>query len=110
MGLRRKIQQDLLGSGLPDDLMAEFHRLSEWVHTLPAKFGDGVRVRLVDAASLEGFFKSAWRRFHRYPAFTVAGERYVGWDLASVEALISLALGRPGEPASLDQGRVQKGG
>ncbi len=104
MGLRRKIQQDLLSSGLPDDLMADFHRLSEWAHTLPARFGDGVRVRLVDAASIEGFFKSALRRFHRYPAFTVGRERYVGQDFARVETLISRALRRRGEPALPDQG------
>jgi hypothetical protein len=92
MGLRQKIQRDLMGSGLPDDLKEEFHALSEWAHTLPVKFGDRVRVRLIDAVSIEGFFKSLLRRFQRYPAFTVDGERYVGSDFARVDELIAAHL------------------
>ncbi|OLC15116.1 MAG: hypothetical protein AUH29_08690 [Candidatus Rokubacteria bacterium 13_1_40CM_69_27] len=91
-GLGRKIHQDQLESGLPDDLYQEFHQLSEWARTLPAKFGPRVRVRLVDAASIEGFFKSLFGRFRRYPAFTVSGRRYVGSDFSRVDALISSAV------------------
>ncbi len=92
MGLRQKVQRDLLESGLPEDLKNEFHQLSEWAQTLPAKFGDRVRVRLIDAASIEGFFKCLLRRFARYPAFTVEGKRYVGSDFARVDSLISAGL------------------
>ncbi len=92
MGLRQKIQRDLMGSGLPDDLKDEFHALSQWAQTLPAKFGDRIRVRLIDAASIEGFFKSLVRRFRRYPAFTVEGQRYVGSDFTRVDALIAARL------------------
>jgi hypothetical protein len=94
MGLRQKVQRELMDSGLPADLMAEFHQLSEWAHTLRGKFGSGVNVRLVDAASIEGFFKSLLRRFWRYPAFSVAGRRYVGSDFGQVDALIGQALRR----------------
>ena len=92
MGLRRMVQRDLMDSALPEDLKAEFHQLAEWVRTLPGKYGDRVRVRLVDAASIEGFFKSLFRGFWRYPAFAVEGRRYVGSDFSEVEALISRAL------------------
>ncbi len=94
MGLRQKVQRELLDSGLPDDLKQEFHALSEWAHTLPVKFGNRVTVRLIDAASIEGFFKSLVRRFGRYPAFTVEGERYVGSDFARVDDLIDRRLGK----------------
>ena len=100
MGLRQKIQRDLMGSGLPDDLKEEFHTLSEWAHTLPAKFGDRVHVRLIDVASIEGFFKSLARRFGRYPAFTVEGQRYVGSDFARVDELIAARLADRGAPAA----------
>jgi hypothetical protein len=96
MGLRQKIQRELMDSGLPDDLKAEFHELSAWAHTLPSKFGDRVYVRLIDAASIEGFFKSLFRRFARYPAFTVEGQRYVGSDFARVDALIGKQLTKGG--------------
>jgi hypothetical protein len=96
MGIRQKVQREMAETGLPDDLRAEFHDLSEWARDLPTKYGDRVRVRLVDAASVEGFFKSLVRRFRRYPAFTVEGQRYVGSDFSRVDALISTRLSRRG--------------
>ena len=100
MGLRQKVQKDLMDSALPEDLQAEFHQLSEWAHTLPGKFANRVYVRLIDAASIEGFFKSLVRRAWRYPAFAVESQRYVGSDFSRVDALISRALRREkAEPA-----------
>lgn len=96
MGLRQKVQRDLAASALPEDLGREFHQLSEWAHTLPARFGERVRVRLVDAASIEGFFKSLIRRVRRYPAFIVGHERYVGSDFSRVDALIAARLAARG--------------
>ena len=92
MGLRQKVQREMAASALPDDLREEFHNLSEWAQTIPGKFADRVRVRLIDAASLEGFFKSLFHRFWRYPAFAVEGQRYVGSDFSRVDALIAQAL------------------
>ena len=94
MGLRQKVQRELLESGLPADLQEEFHALSEWAGTLPAKFGDRVRVRLIDAMSIEGFAKSLRRRAWRYPAFSVQGQRYIGSDFSRVDDLISTQLGK----------------
>ena len=96
MGLRQKVQRELLESGLPDDLQQEFHTLSEWAGTLPAKFGDRVRVRLIDAVSIEGFAKSLRRRVWRYPTFSVQGQRYTGSDFSRVDDLISTQLGKGG--------------
>lgn len=88
-------------SGLPDDLRQEFHNLSEWAHALPGKFAGRVSLRVVDAVSLEGFVKSLFRRFWKYPAFTVAGRRYVGSDFSRVDALITERLaGGGGQPSS----------
>ena len=102
MGLRQKVQREMLESGLPEDLKNEFHQLSEWAHTLPAKFGNRVSVRLIDAASIEGFFKCLVRRFARFPAFTVEGERYVRSDFSRVEDLIERGLtSRPARSANV---------
>jgi len=97
-GLGRKIHQEQLESGLPADLAAEFHSLSVWAQGLPQRYGSRVTVRLVDAASIEGFFKSLFRRFSRYPAFVVSGTPYVGSDFSRVDRLIaeSLAAQRAG--------------
>jgi len=88
MGLGRKVHQEQIESGLPDDLDAEFHALSAWAGTLPERFGARVSLRLIDVLSAEGFVKSLVRRFGRYPAFTVDGRRYVGSDFSRVDALI----------------------
>ena len=96
MGLRQKVQRELVETGLPDDLKREFHALSEWAATLPAKYGDRVRVRLIDAVSVEGFVRSLFGRFWRYPAFSVRGCRYVGSDFTRVDDLISTQLAKGG--------------
>ncbi|MBI4589744.1 MAG: hypothetical protein HY725_12980 [Candidatus Rokubacteria bacterium] len=97
-GVGRKIHREQLDSGLPKELAAEFHALSEWAQGLPHRYGSRVTVRLVDAASIEGFFKSLFRRLHRYPAFVVEGTKYVGSDFSKVDRLIaeSLAAQRAG--------------
>ena len=91
-GVGRKIHREQLDSGLPADLAAEFHSLSEWAQGLPQRYGSRVTVRLVDAASIEGFFKSLFRRFNRYPAFVVNSKKYVGSDFSRVDDLISERL------------------
>ncbi len=92
MGLGRKVHREQLDSGLPDDLARQFHSLSEWAHTVPERFGQDVTIRLVDVASIEGFFKSLIHRLGRYPAFLVDRQRYVGSDFGRVDALIAERL------------------
>jgi len=94
MGIRQKVQKEMALTGLPDDLMREFHALSQWAGLLSATFGSRVEVRLIDAASIEGFFKSLVRRFRRFPAFTIGDRRYVGSDFEQVNALIAERLQR----------------
>jgi len=97
-GLGQKVHREQLDAGLPDDLAAEFHSLSQWAHGLPHRYGSRVTVRLVDAASIEGFFKCLVRGLSRYPAFIVERRKYVGNDFAEVDSLISesLAARQPG--------------
>jgi hypothetical protein len=92
MGLGPKVHREQLDSGLPSDLYEEFHRLAEWAGTLPDKFGHRVALRVVDVASIEGFFKSLMSRFRAYPAFVVDGRRYVGSDFSRVDSLIAEQL------------------
>ena len=86
------MHREQIQSALPDDVAQEWHALSEWVLGLAQRYGSRVTVRLVDVASMEGFFKSLLRRFHRYPAFVVDGRKYVGSDFSRVDALISESL------------------
>ncbi len=92
-GLGQKVHREQLETGLPDDLAADFHSLSGWARGLPDRYGPRVAVRLVDAASIEGFFKSLFHRLNRYPAFIVNGRKYVGHDFSRVDTLIVDGLG-----------------
>ena len=83
------MHREQLEAGLPDDLAAEFHSLSEWARGLRERFGSRVTIRLVDAVSIEGFFRSLFSRVHRYPAFVVDGRKYIGSDFSRVDTLIS---------------------
>ena len=91
-GLGQKVYREQLESGLPDDLAAEFHALSEWARGLPGRFASRVTLRLVDAVSIDGCFKSLFRSLYRYPAFVVDGRTYVGNDFSRVDALIAETL------------------
>ena len=86
------MHREQIRSALPDDLAEEWHALSEWVWGVAHRYGSRVTVRLVDVASMEGFFKSLFQRFHRYPAFVVDGRKYVGSDFSRVDALIAESL------------------
>ncbi len=98
MGLGTKIHQEQRESGLPEDLIHEYVALSAWARGIAERYGERIRIRLVDAASIEGFFKSVRYRFRRYPAFVVNGASYVGSDFSRVDTLISEHL----EPVGLD--------
>jgi hypothetical protein len=73
VGLGASIHREQAREALPAELLDDYARLSEVVRDLRERFGDRVRVRVVDAASLEGFFKSLRFRARRYPAVIIDG-------------------------------------
>ena len=75
VGLGASIHREQAREALPSELLDDYARLSEAMRDLKGHFGERVRVRVVDAASLEGFFKSLRFRARRYPAVIVDGKR-----------------------------------
>lgn len=95
-GLGDAIRRDQARSALPDDLLAEFQALSDWTHDMRARYGGRISIRVVDAASLEGFAKSLRHRVRRYPAVVVDGVvRRRGDDWTSLEPVIRERLSAP---------------
>ncbi len=80
----------------PPEWQAEWQRLSALIDRLARRFGSRLTIMLTDAQSLRGLWW-ALRGVRRYPAFLLAGERFVGWDeaplLAAIERHLSLAEG-----------------
>ena len=44
--------------GYPQDLKEDFERLSAWLIELAHRYGNAVRIQLIDPQSFEGFLKS----------------------------------------------------
>jgi hypothetical protein len=74
-GLGDEVHREQAREALPPDLRREYDELSDEIHDVITDWGDRVRVRVIDAASIEGVFKSLKYRTHRYPAIIVDGKR-----------------------------------
>jgi hypothetical protein len=100
MGIGERLRRQEAAEALPDDLAREFQSLSDWVHRLLERHGPRVRVRVVDAASVEGFFRSLRHRVMRYPAVIVDGsEKRIGSEFDALDPLIDARVGGAGSAA-----------
>jgi hypothetical protein len=96
MGLGERLRRDAAGSALPDDLAREYQELSDWVHGLLERHGRGLRIRVIDAMSIEGVIASIRHRVFRYPAVVIDGrDKRIGRDFAALDPLIDRRLGSP---------------
>ena len=108
MGIGERLRRREAADALPDDLLRDFQALSDWIHGLLQRYGRRVKVKIVDAASIEGFVESIRHRVGRYPAVIVDGERRVGSDYAALEPLIARRVN--GDPSGANGSGRPKGG
>jgi len=93
-GFSRGVREDQLHSTLPEDLQREYAAVWDWVHRLLETYQDRVAVKVIDATSMRGFWRSLRHGLHRYPAVVVGGrEKHVGMDLRAVDPIIARHLG-----------------
>ena len=89
VGLGQRVRREQRAGAFPPDLQAEYTALADWARAVVARHGDRVQVRVVDAASLEGVYKSLRYRARKYPAFVVDGEvRQGSPDYAALDRLV----------------------
>jgi hypothetical protein len=94
MGIGERLRRQEAADALPDDLAREYQALSDWSHDLLARFGTRIRLRVIDAASIEGILASLRYRVFRYPAFVIdRREKFVGPDLGEVQRALERRLG-----------------
>jgi hypothetical protein len=92
-GFGGRIREEQLAHALPDDLLHDYQALSEWVRALTESYCGQIVVKVIDAASVEGFWKSLRHHVRRYPAVIVEGrETYTGTDAATIRRLIDRYL------------------
>lgn len=87
----RKVRQEQLES-YPEEVRADYERLSAWVIDLAHRYGERVRIKVIDPFTFEGFLKSLRHRLRQYPTFIIRGKKHVGWDRQELEALVQEAL------------------
>ena len=73
----------------PPDLKEEYLKLSEWIRELTRNYKDRLLIRLIDAQSILGIYKSLRHWIRKYPTFIVEGqEAYTGWDKKRLQSLL----------------------
>jgi len=88
-GVGKSLRQEQLASSLPEDLRAEYQQISDWVREMIARYGDRIEFRIIDAASIEGWFKAVRYGIHKFPAVIVDHkEKIRGLDLDRAAASI----------------------
>jgi len=93
-GFSRNIRAEQLNSSLPEDVAREYQAVSDWVRRLFARHGEDLIVKVIDAASIEGFLKAARYRLRSFPAVIVDGrERFSGPDFSAADQAIARRLG-----------------
>ena len=93
VGVGGQVHQDDVAS-YPEEFVQDWERLSEWVFKLAETFPDRLIIRITDAQSVNGLWKSISKGVHKYPTFIIeGGEKYQGWDGEALNALIRRHLG-----------------
>jgi hypothetical protein len=84
MGGTNRIHEEQTESSLPEDLMNEYQLVSDWVKEMFQVHCDAIVLKVIDAASMEGFYKSLKYNARRYPAVIVNGKsRFLGSQMLS---------------------------
>lgn len=92
-GFSRGLHEEQVRNALPPDLLQDYQVVSDWVRRLQKTHCDRVMIKVIDAASMEGFWKSARHGIGRYPAVIVGKRRFAGADFAQAEQEIASRLG-----------------
>lgn len=100
MGKSDRVHTEQLESSLPEDLTREYQVVSDWVRQMFRMYCDAVILKVIDAASIEGFYKSLKYNARRYPAVIVNGgtSRFIGSQMLS-SASEEIARQLAGQPA-----------
>ena len=89
----KKFHADALETSIPPEMMQEYQSLSDWVRSTVQRYGGRVTFRVVDAASVEGVWKTLRYGVRKYPAFVIEGkDKLTGTNFAQVEARINQHL------------------
>ena len=86
MGMSNYAHVEQVSSSLPPELAVEYQAVSDWVRELFQLYCDRLVVKVIDATTPQGIWKSLRYRVRRYPAVIVAGQaRFPGGAFQAAE-------------------------
>lgn len=92
----KKWHTETLETSMPPEMMQDYRNLSDWVINAAEHYGGRVVFKVIDAASLEGVYKSLRYGVRRYPAIVIEGKgKVIGADFTQAGALIDQKLAHP---------------
>lgn len=100
MGMNNYIHEEQLQSSLPEELIEEYTVVSNWVKEMFKTYCDDILLKVIDAASIEGFYKALKYNARRYPAVIVNRKtRFLGSQMLSAasEEIARQVASRPVE-------------
>jgi hypothetical protein len=84
MGATNRIHEEQMESSLPEDLIKEYETVSNWVREMFREHCDNILLKVIDAASIEGFYKSLKYNARHYPAVILNHKtRFIGSQMLS---------------------------
>jgi hypothetical protein len=87
-GISQRVQEEELKS-YPEEMWQDYARLSQMIRDLSARYGDQLRIIMIDPHSPMGLWKSLRHWVRSYPTFIVNGQaKYAGWDLGPLDSLL----------------------
>lgn len=87
-GLSEKVSQKEVNE-YPQDLVQESEKLSDLIRQLKQLYRHRLSIKLIDAKSFLGVYKSLRHWVRKYPTFIVEGkETYSGWDKDQIEVIL----------------------
>ena len=89
----QKWHDETLQTSMPPEMMQEYRNLSDWVINAAEHYGGRVVFKVIDAASLEGVYKSLRYGVRKYPAIVIEGKgKVIGEDFTQAGAMIDQRL------------------
>jgi len=84
LGATNRIHEEQLQSSLPEDLIREYQAVSDWIREMFQVHCDAIVLKVINAASVEGFYRSLKYNARRYPAVIVNQKaRFLGSQMLS---------------------------
>lgn len=77
----------------PEDVKEDVVRLSNWIRELARLYSHRIQIKVIDALSPLGLYKTVRHRIREFPTFIIdRRETYSGWDKEALGEILNMRL------------------